>query len=632
MCQYLNLTAPIYQAVYQRNASDNGNIPIAGQIVTSGTSYTVVCITRKLDENGNFIAGQAAVSTTITSNAPKGIFNGSVYRPIGWYSVEVKVTVNNTGYSFSTNSKCGIGDVFIIAGQSNGQGYNNIIYPSTTNFPEWIVGNNEEWNCRREYEQIPAMSKITGSNLISPAGNNSWCYGVLGKKISDANGGMPVAFFNTGAAGSSVKNWFDGSNNATTNGFYNNQQWCGAFQVNGEVQSTDYYTGQPYLTLKNTLNWYVSLFGVRAILWHQGEQDAQNKTTDPGEAYLTRNATDYGNYLANVINKSRIHSGEDISWIIAKVSHYQDNISGDNSDNDNSSLLDAKAQAVRNGQQNAINGGTTPSQSNIFQGPLTDRFNSDSNSDNSNPSTTNNSGTSSLRRSDDDTHFDESRGINNHYGLTTLGELWYSKIASSITNFTRILPKSIPSISVTQSGSDYILSVQSGATNYCWTRGVVTAPPAPPIPPSTTLSGCLNTTNTLTVSSGSGDYRCYINTGVAPAIIWRTSPRVLAQVVCTSCREGVEESDDSYGGINMKIYPNPSDKDFRIEFDVPEDDTHVKLEFFDMAGNSVKVIADGSHAKGHFVYPITETLPTGASICQLKVGEIFVSKKMIRVN
>ena len=82
----------------------------------------------------------------------------------------------------------------------------------------------------------------------------------------------------------------------------------------------------------------------------------------------------------------------------------------------------------------------------------------------------------------------------------------------------------------------------------------------------------------------------------------------------------------------MKLYPNPSDKDFRVEFDVPEDDTHVKLEFFDMVGNSVKVVADGSHAKGHFTYPITETLPTGASICQLKVGEIFISKKVMKVN
>ena len=58
----------------------------------------------------------------------------------------------------------------------------------------------------------------------------------------------------------------------------------------------------------------------------------------------------------------------------------------------------------------------------------------------------------------------------------------------------------------------------------------------------------------------------------------------------------------------------------------------MKLEFFDMVGKSVKVIADGSHAKGHFTYPITEALPNETMICQLKVGEIFISKKIVRVN
>ena len=91
--QYLNLTAPIYQGVYQRDANNNGSIPIAGQVVTSGTSYTVVCITRKLDLSGNVISGQAAVSSIITSNAPKGIFNGSISRPIGWYSIDRKSVV-----------------------------------------------------------------------------------------------------------------------------------------------------------------------------------------------------------------------------------------------------------------------------------------------------------------------------------------------------------------------------------------------------------------------------------------------------------------------------------------------------------------------------------------------------------
>lgn len=45
---------------------------------------------------------------------------------------------------------------------------------------------------------------------LGPTGNGVWAYGVLGKLISDANGGMPVAFFNAAAGESSVTEWKQG--------------------------------------------------------------------------------------------------------------------------------------------------------------------------------------------------------------------------------------------------------------------------------------------------------------------------------------------------------------------------------------------------------------------------------------
>jgi|GEM_PF-2996550 len=48
----------------------------------------------------------------------------------------------------------GVGDVFVIAGKSNGQGIGGQLepmggwkLPATTGFPEWIVGINEDYNC-----------------------------------------------------------------------------------------------------------------------------------------------------------------------------------------------------------------------------------------------------------------------------------------------------------------------------------------------------------------------------------------------------------------------------------------------------------------------------------------------------
>jgi hypothetical protein len=632
--QFVVVSAPVFQGVYQRDVNNNANIPISGQIISpSGVSYKVEVLTRRLDPNGNVIANTANTSL-VTNSAPKGLFNGSINRSKGWYSIEIRYTVTNSGGSQSTytaSSKCGVGDVFFIAGQSNGQGVGNTNtwqMASSTTVPEWIVGTDEVWDCRRELENRPTLSKISGFNRIGPAGNNSWCYGVLGKRISDvnrtvandANDGMPVAFFNTCAGGSSVKNWSDGASNSSTNGYLSGTQWCGNYTIPGESapRAAPYHQGQPYLTLKNSLNWYAQLFGVRAVLWHQGEADSQ--AGYPGNASLTRNSSTYTSLLNTVISQSRTHSGiSNLPWMIAKVSHFSDNTSGDNSDADVSPPLNANALFVRVGQQGSINANTSFN----FLGPLTDRFN--------------NSGTSVLRS--DNVHFNEASttfvGANIVGGITALATLWNTKIdpsSSSLTTFTRTPALPVPPIFVTQSGSNFTFSVNPGG-QYCWRSGSSLAPPD-----IVNTTNCLSITNSITITNTSGPIRCYINTGTdltntnTGSKKWQSTAQVSPIISCSSCREGKDETEELDLGINMKLYPNPSDKDFRVEFDVLEDDTHVKLEFFDMVGNSVKVIADGSHAKGHFTYPITENLPTGASICQLKVGEIFISKKMIRVN
>jgi Carbohydrate esterase, sialic acid-specific acetylesterase len=626
--QFAQISFPVYQGVYQRNNSDNASVPISGQLLgfPSGTtgSYKIECITNRLNSSGVTIAGTTSTDL-ITNNTVKGYFNGSIIRSKGWYSLQIKYTFNGSNYTSSTYSKFGVGDVFIIAGQSNSGGVQDNLprtVPSSSSVPEWIVGNNEDWDCKNQFENIPSMTKITGFNRISPKGQSSWCYGILGQKISLSNGNMPVAFFNCGAGGSSILNWKESANNLPTKHPYTyhvinnvliNNQYCN--NSSPYVENNEFY-GEPYISLKNTLNWYVQLFGVRAILWHQGESDSDNTTSNVSR---TRNATTYTSLLNEVIDKSRKHSGiPNLSWMVAKASYTAGNQTAGIGSSTDPSVIYSKN--VTDGQGNAtILGNIGPT----WLGPSTDfQLNS----------TTSKTGINRLPA--DNTHFDEASVSNN--GLTVLANLWSSKIdptSSSPTNFNRISSKPIPPISIAQSGSTFTFSISNVPNaSVCWITGTRLFPPKPD-PVTGVLTGCSSTSNSI-VSGGS--VRCFIGTpnflsGTDASVNWISTGLATAQN-CPGCREGAEEADETYGGINMKLYPNPSEKDFKVEFDVPENDTHVKLEFFDMAGNSVKVIADGSHAKGHFTYPITESLPTGASICQLKVGEIFINKKMIRVN
>jgi hypothetical protein len=68
--QYLLLSYPVFQGVYQRNALDNASIPVSGQMYgfpssTTG-SYKIECITRLLNSTGSVIG--PAITDLITNN------------------------------------------------------------------------------------------------------------------------------------------------------------------------------------------------------------------------------------------------------------------------------------------------------------------------------------------------------------------------------------------------------------------------------------------------------------------------------------------------------------------------------------------------------------------------------------
>ena len=84
---------------------------------------------------------------------------------------------------------------------------------------------------------------------------------------------------------------------------------------------------------QKALNYYASIFGVRAILWHQGESDN----------YAQFSQSTAKSNLEYVINKSRTTLGSNISWVVSKASVF-----------DKSGLGNAK-QDIINAQNAVIN-------------------------------------------------------------------------------------------------------------------------------------------------------------------------------------------------------------------------------------------------------------------------------------
>lgn len=94
-----------------------------------------------------------------------------------------------------------------------------------------------------------------------------------------------------------------------------------------------------------------------------------------------------------------------------------------------------------------------------------------------------------------------------------------------------------------------------------------------------------------------------------------------------------EELSGSEEGVNLKGYPNPATNDFTIEFEILFYSDYTKLDLTNMTGEVVKVVAQGSFAKGHFMYPMVgKELPSGTYICRLLINNVMYSTKLVKLG
>ncbi|QRR03460.1 sialate O-acetylesterase [Dyadobacter sandarakinus] len=585
--QYLSLSYPKYNSVIQRDNNSIATVTIAGQLVWgTGPNGSIVPGTnvsykiKTLNVNPN-IQG-AIVNLTLESN---GMFYTTVNLSKGWYLVEVML--NGAVYA---SSKVGVGDVFLIAGQSNAQGVVSNpgkpwLLPNTTGFPEWITGLNANQNCYRGLpETINGMYSLTdpGSqyNSLGPTGNNVWCYAVLGKKISDANGGMPVAFFNTASGGSTVTQWYNGAQGLpTANPYTGGQQFCIGYP-GASPNPTDYY-GQPYTPLKFGLNYYASIFGVGAILWHQGEADSDN--TIPAN-YKATSSADYQNKLQFVIDKSRTDFGANVNpniltWIISKATI---------------SKFGPLNNTIRTGQGNVVNALNKV-------GPDTDYAVGSVGT------------TTAITHRRDSTHFEESK--NN--ALTWLAGKWFDAIGN---NGNRIPAGFVPQLSYAVNGSKRILTAPAGYLEYRWGYSI-----------NSPIAGA--TTNVFTTETCYPEIKCFLKDAKGN---WHVSAATWVHCYTSNIVAGggeVEKNVTDEPALNFTTYPNPYQEEFLIEFNVSEDGSDVQLELVDVEGRILKTIVSNPHARGKWKY-YSGKMEAGVQqvLCRLKVNNLYTVKKLVKAE
>jgi hypothetical protein len=231
-------TVQIYNSWLERLAKDN-NLPI----VDLFGLYKKVLAGEYITNDG-IIAGAYIIPTAFSSTQKTRIATSNGYTfyfilnvPTGWYQLNIKNGVSSGGTfgTYGTASiKFGIGEVFVIAGQSNAQGYGQNVYN---------IQGLQNYDCVESLKNIQATSPEGGGtayvtdiiNLerpvfgtlnnndrnIGPMSTRPWFYQGLGEKISlmhlatitttssnyASNPPVPVMFYNVSLAATSINNW-----------------------------------------------------------------------------------------------------------------------------------------------------------------------------------------------------------------------------------------------------------------------------------------------------------------------------------------------------------------------------------------------------------------------------------------
>ncbi|WP_435355763.1 T9SS type A sorting domain-containing protein [Emticicia sp. SJ17W-69] len=297
----IQITFPVSRIVFQRNNQNQANVNIAG-------SYFQIL--DRIDARAVPVyAGQGSGTDwiTIQNSLTSGIFNGSLLLNGGWYNIELRGILNGNVVTTTTLDRVGVGEVFIVAGQSNAQG--------DPSYSGGAIGASDDRVSTIDYYE-PALnedalpfqfSHMSNFTKMSPYNYVPWFWSRLGDKLAQRLN-VPVLFYGAALGGIGSDVW---------------RRSVEGEDLRQELQTFIKVSGMPYRALKAAIQRYVTRTGVRAILWQHGESDSNTGA----ESY-------YGN-LRSIIDKSRQDAKKgDLAWVIARASRnpvtYQNVIDGQN--------------------------------------------------------------------------------------------------------------------------------------------------------------------------------------------------------------------------------------------------------------------------------------------------------------
>lgn len=283
----LVLDSPQDFQIVQRTRANTGTIRIRG------SSHSMPDVATAVEYRLN-LEGRPSTWQALPAKLVEGKFETSVEAPAGgWYRLEVRSRRNDIVLATSIVEHVGIGEVFVVAGQSNSANHGGEKLTTETKLVANFDGN--IWQTANDPQ--PGASG-NGGSFIPPFGD------AIAQKFR-----VPVGIISCGIGATSVREWLPKGTtfpNPPTIESRVTKRSDGNWESKGDV----------YSSFRDRMK-QLGPHGFRAVLWHQGESDANQK-----DATRTLSGKLYREYLEKLIRDSRRDIGWEAPWVVAQVSYH----------------------------------------------------------------------------------------------------------------------------------------------------------------------------------------------------------------------------------------------------------------------------------------------------------------------
>jgi hypothetical protein len=288
----LHLTAPTDYQVFQRAALDRGTLVIEGQwSIPRRSIETPDRLEARVLPPGASADLESAWTAMPFDVRARGFRAELDAKPGGWYRVQVRLLRGGQSLASVDVAHVGIGEVFVIAGQSNSANYGEERQRLSSDQVTAFDG--ERWTLANDPQ--PGAGGTKGS-FIPSFGD------ALSRKLK-----VPIGVVCIGVGSTSVREWLPPGRPMSmppTTGLHCLVLTGGKFVSSGEL----------FTRLVERLRQFPE-GGVRAVLWHQGESDWHQP-----EGH-TLPLSEFRNDLADLIASSRSSAGWNVPWFVAQASY-----------------------------------------------------------------------------------------------------------------------------------------------------------------------------------------------------------------------------------------------------------------------------------------------------------------------